>query len=197
MLVDEASMVDTRTLAALLAHTRAAHGTLVLVGDPAQLPEIGAGGLFAALARHADTLHLTDNQRQAEAWERRALADLRAGDPEAAVAAYAEHGRIHTAAGDQLADRIVEDYLRLSDQIARSTGDPPGEQVVMLAARRTDVAHLNHTTRARLLDAGRLGPDAITVGDGKKRRDYRAGDRVIVTANDYQLGVLNGTPCPR
>ena len=45
-------MVDTRTLAALLAHTRAAGGTLVLVGDPAQLPEIGAGGLFAALARH-------------------------------------------------------------------------------------------------------------------------------------------------
>ena len=90
--------------------------TLVLVGDPAQLPEIGAGGLFAALARHHDTIRLTDNQRQAEAWERRALADLRAGDPEAAVAAYAEHGRVHTAPPDQLADRIVEDYLRLTDQ---------------------------------------------------------------------------------
>ena len=56
VVVDEASMVDTRTLAALLAHTRAANGTLVLVGDPAQLPEIGAGGLFAALARHDDTI---------------------------------------------------------------------------------------------------------------------------------------------
>ncbi len=115
-------MVDTRTLAALLAHTRAADGTLVLVGDPAQLPEIGAGGLFAALARHDDTITLTDNQRQTEAWERRALADLRAGDPEAAVAAYAEHGRVHTAPADQLADRIVEDYLRLTDQ-QRAQGD--------------------------------------------------------------------------
>ena len=103
LVVDEASMVDTRTLAHLLAHTRAAGGTLVLVGDPAQLPEVGAGGLFTALARHPDTITLTDNRRQTEAWERRALADLRAGDPDAAVAAYADHGRVHTAPADQLA----------------------------------------------------------------------------------------------
>jgi len=76
LVVDEASMVDTRTLAALLAATRATHGTLVLVGDPAQLPEIGAGGLFAALARHPETITLTDNRRQAEPWERCALAEL-------------------------------------------------------------------------------------------------------------------------
>lgn len=87
VVVDEASMVDTRTLAGLLAHTRAAAGTLVLVGDPAQLPEVGAGGLFPALARHPDTIALTDNRRQTDEWERRALADLRAGDPGAAVAA--------------------------------------------------------------------------------------------------------------
>jgi conjugative relaxase-like TrwC/TraI family protein len=194
VVVDEASMVDTRALAMLLAHTHAAGGTLVLVGDPAQLPEIGAGGLFAALARHEDTVRLTDNQRQADAWERRALADLRAGDPEAAVAAYAEHDRIHTAPANQLADRIVDDYLRRTDlQRAQGATGPPGQQVVMLAARRADVADLNDTARVRLLDAGRLGPVAVTVGEGKRRREYRAGDQVIVTANDYQLGVLNGT----
>jgi conjugative relaxase-like TrwC/TraI family protein len=194
VVVDEASMVDTRTLAMLLAHTRAANATLVLVGDLAQLPEIGAGGLFTALARHEDTVRLTDNQRQAEAWERRALADLRAGDPEAAVAAYAEHDRVHTAPADQLPDRIVDDYLRLTDrQRAQDEPGASGEQVVMLAARRADVADLNATTRARLLDAGRLGQVAVTVGEGKQEREYRAGDQVIVTANDYQLGVLNGT----
>ena len=54
VVVDEASMVDTRTLADLLRLTQAAGGTLVLVGDPAQLPEVGAGGLFTALARHPE-----------------------------------------------------------------------------------------------------------------------------------------------
>lgn len=187
-------MVDTRTLTALLAHTRAANGTLVLVGDPAQLPEIGAGGLFAALARHDDTIHLTDNQRQAEAWERRALADLRAGDPEAAIAAYAEHDRIHTAPPDQLVDRLVDDYLRLTEQSgARSKDETANEEVVMLASRRIDVAYLNSTTRARLLDAGQLGAVSVNAGEGGRPREYRTGDRVIVTANDYQLGVLNGT----
>ena len=166
LVVDEASMVDTRTLATLLTHTRAAGGTLVLVGDPAQLPEIGAGGLFTALTRHPDTIQLTDNRRQTEAWERRALADLRAGDPDAAVAAYAAHGRVHTAPADQLADRVVDDYLRLLAESASNgheTGAGSGERVVMLAVRRADVTDLNDTTRARLLADGLLGPDPVTV----------------------------------
>lgn len=192
LVVDEASMVDTRTLAALLAETRNIGGTLVLVGDPAQLPEIGAGGLFAAVARHPDTITLTDNRRQTEAWERRALADLRAGDPDAAVAAYATHGRVHTAPADQLPDRIVADYLRLRDPSGQGTGDA-NERVVMLAVRRADVTDLNDTTRERLLEQGRLGPDAVTAGQGDKSREYRAGDQVLVTANDHRLGLLNGT----
>jgi ATP-dependent exoDNAse (exonuclease V) alpha subunit len=188
-------MVDTRTLAALLAETRNAGGTLVLVGDPAQLPEIGAGGLFAALARHPDTITLTDNRRQTEAWERRALADLRAGDPDAAVAAYAAHDRVHTAPGDQLPDRVVEDYLGLLGHTGSRPVDSSavGERVVMVAIRRCDVTELNEITRDRLLEAGRLGPDAVTAGRGARAREYRAGDEVLVTANDYRLGLLNGS----
>jgi len=187
LVVDEASMVDTRTLAALLAHTKNAAGTLVLVGDPAQLPEIRAGGLFAALTIHPDTITLADNRRQTEPWERRALADLRAGDPQAAIAVYASHERITAAALAELPDRIVTDYLKLRDR-----ADHP-EQVVMLAVRRIDVTLLNDLTRQRLLAGGRLGEHAVVVGGGDARREYRAGDQVIVTANDYRRGLLNGT----
>jgi len=160
------------------------------------LPEIGAGGLFAAVAHHRDTITLTDNRRQAEAWERRALADLRAGDPDAAVAAYAGHGRVHAAPATELAERVVDDYLRhvgQSDSLARGEGDGSANGVVMLAVRRADVADLNDATRARLLESGRLGPDAVTIGQGDRRREYRTGDRVLVTANDYRLGLLNGS----
>ena len=51
-------------------------------------PPPGSG---SALTRHPATITLTDNRRQIQAWERRALADLRAGNPDAAVAAYAAH----------------------------------------------------------------------------------------------------------
>jgi conjugative relaxase-like TrwC/TraI family protein len=48
LLVDEAGMVDSATLARLIEHARAAEAKLVLIGDPAQLGEIEAGGLFAS-----------------------------------------------------------------------------------------------------------------------------------------------------
>ena len=40
-------MVDSANLARLIDHADAAEAKLVLVGDPAQLGEIEAGGLFA------------------------------------------------------------------------------------------------------------------------------------------------------
>jgi len=192
LVVDEASMVDTRTLAAVVAETRNAGGTVVLVGDPAQLPEIGAGGLFAALAHNPETITLTDNRRQTEAWERRALVDLRAGDPEAALDAYARHGRVHTAPADRLAEQLVDDYLRHLDAVTADRAAPT-ERVVMLAVRRSDVADLNDAVRQRLIADARLGVEAVVVDRDDQGREYRAGDRVLVQANDHRRGLLNGT----
>lgn len=65
VVVDEAGMVGTRQLAQLLEHVDQAGGRLLLVGDPAQLPEIDAGGMFRHLS-HAEQRPtvLTGNQRQ-------------------------------------------------------------------------------------------------------------------------------------
>jgi ATP-dependent exoDNAse (exonuclease V) alpha subunit len=193
LVVDEASMVDTRMLATLLAQIRAAGGTLVLVGDPAQLPEVGAGGLFAALARHEDALLLTDNRRQIEDWERRALADLRAGDPEAALDAYVRHDRVHAMPADRLVEQLVDDYLRHLDQPTPDRPVASGDRVVMLAVRRSDVAELNDAVRQRLIADGRLGERAVIASTEESAREYRAGDRVLVRANDHRRGLLNGT----
>lgn len=90
IVVDEASMIGTRQHLELL-EAAAAHGAkLVLVGDPRQLSEIEAGGLFASLTRAEDALQLTINQRQAEAWEGEALTALSDGDPSTALDAYAD-----------------------------------------------------------------------------------------------------------
>jgi ATP-dependent exoDNAse (exonuclease V) alpha subunit len=186
-------MVDTRTLATLLSQTQAAGGTLVLVGDPAQLPEIGAGGLFAALARHEDTHVLTDNRRQIEDWERRALADLRAGDPDAALDAYTRHGRVHTAPAGRLADELVDDYMRHIDAAPGDLAAAEKKRVVILAVRRVDVADLNDAVRQRLIADGRLGEWAVIVGTDDQAREYRTGDRVLVRVNDHRRDLLNGT----
>jgi ATP-dependent exoDNAse (exonuclease V) alpha subunit len=53
--------------------TPRAHVKVVLVGDPHQLPEIDAGGLFRALTNRLPAIELHDNRRQTHAWEAQAL----------------------------------------------------------------------------------------------------------------------------
>src|SRR4029079_9630606 len=45
LVVDEAGMAETRILAPVLQLVEQAHGRAILVGDPHQLPPVGAGGL--------------------------------------------------------------------------------------------------------------------------------------------------------
>lgn len=185
LVVDEAGMVGTRDLAWLTEATRQAGVKLVPIGDPAQLPEIDAGGLFAAFTRALPCSALTGNLRQREPWERDALDLLRDGDVLAALDAYDVAGRLHLL-GDAPAARmaIVEDYLD-----ARTGGG----DVVMLATRRADVRVLNALARRALLDAGDLG-DAVSVPSRQGgHSEWRVGDAVVVTANHYPLGLINGS----
>ncbi|MGH3631929.1 MAG: MobF family relaxase, partial [Sciscionella sp.] len=49
VVIDEAGMAETRVLAPLLERVEATDSKLVLIGDPQQLPAVGAGGLFAGI----------------------------------------------------------------------------------------------------------------------------------------------------
>jgi hypothetical protein len=74
-------MVGTRDLARLVAATAHANGKFVLVGDDRQLPEIQAGGLFAALADRLGALELTEIRRQGLRREARGNALVRGPAP--------------------------------------------------------------------------------------------------------------------
>jgi Ti-type conjugative transfer relaxase TraA len=182
LVVDEAGMVGTRQLARLLDHAATQSVKVVLVGDPRQLPEIDAGGLFRALTTRLPAVELTDNRRQQHVWEQVALDELRHGDPDAALAAYQQHGRIRTAAtAEDVRQRLMDDWWTTAND------DLPGS--VMVALRRDDVADLNHRARAALLAAGRLTGPALQAGG----EEFRAGDRIVCLRNDRGLGVVNGT----
>jgi conjugative relaxase-like TrwC/TraI family protein len=186
LVVDEAGMVGTRDLAWLTEATRQAQVKLVPIGDPAQLPEIDAGGLFAAYTRALPCSKLTGNLRQREGWERDALKLLRDGDVLAALDSYDVAGRLHLP-GDAHAARtaIVEDYIEAARD---GVGD-----VVMLATRRVDVRVLNTLARRALLDAGSLGDGATFVMSRGGHVEWRVGDEAVVTSNHYPLGLINGS----
>jgi len=199
LVVDEAGMVGTRALHQLLVLSQQAGTKLVLVGDPHQLPEIDAGGLFATLATRLPATTLTGNQRQRRPWEQRALRELRDGDVLRALSAYRRHDRLRvTDTLTELTDRIVEDYQH-------AVSAHPGGQVLVIASSRGDARRLNARLREQLLADGSLGADDLKVqlvgrstaaGYGEpdgRERGYRRGEQVLVTANDYPRGLLNGT----
>jgi len=189
LVVDEAGMVGTRTLADLIRLTETYRTKLVLVGDPYQLPEIEAGGLFADLVSSLPAASLAGNKRQRARWERNALADLRDGDTLTAVNAYCSHGRVRIGdTVDELTQTLVSDYLT-----ARTEAGPG--QALVIASSRADTRRLNRILRTALIDEGVLGAEelSVAVGDNGTIRDYRVGDEVMVTANDYRRALLNGT----
>jgi len=180
LVVDEAAMIGTRQLARLLDHARIDGAKVVLVGDHRQLPEIAAGGAFAGLAVGLDAVELTENRRQREGWERDALAELRHGNPDVALAAYQAHDRLHQAdTADEIRERLVDDWW---------ASRQAGGRHLMVAARHRDVDDLNRRARQRLSAAGVLN-DEVAIGE----RSFAVGDEILATRNDYRIMIFNGT----
>ena len=182
LVIDEAAMVGTRKLAALIETAQRYRTRVVLVGDARQLPEVDAGGAFAALAQRG-AIELADNRRQAEAWERDALAQLRHGDVTQAVSVYRDRERITLAPTAEAArTRLVEDWWA-----ARDPADP--DRTAMIALHQADVDDLNTRAREHLQAAGELrGAQLQAAG-----RAFAVGDELLALRNDRRLGVTNGT----
>jgi conjugative relaxase-like TrwC/TraI family protein len=174
IVVDEASMVGSRSLDRLRSHVDVAGAKLVLVGDNRQLSSIDAGGALRsmsnALGSHVVTL--TTNRRQGasdQQWERDALVALRDGNVVPAVHAYVEHGRVTiTGTIDEARHQLIEDWWEVHRD--RTTA--------ILAVRRVDVSALNDMVRARRQAAGELGEEIRLDG-----RAFSIGDRVVFEKN--------------
>ena len=175
IVVDEASLVGSRTLDRLQRQVDGARAKLVLVGDNRQLSSIDAGGALRSLSKtlSGHVVELTTNRRQSEVdqeWERQALLQLRNGDIAPAIAAYDAHDRIAVAADvvaarQQLIDRWWSVHV--------------GATTAIMAVTRSDVAALNEMARERRREAGELGKE-LRLASGKT---FAVGDRILFEKN--------------
>ncbi|MEM9202875.1 MAG: MobF family relaxase [Actinomycetota bacterium] len=181
VIVDEAGMVGTQDLAAIIDRTRLAGATLVLVGDHHQLPEVLAGGGFAAaVERIPEIAELTVNRRQRDPIEIEALEQLRAGNITAAVEAWGRNGQLTVQAdpADVIAAVVAD----------RNAAVAVGEDVIVLAGTRAQVRHLNDAIRSSITD--QLGDQDLSAGG----RSYAMGDRVVATRNALVSDPTTGGP---
>jgi AAA domain len=187
LVIDEAGMVGSRKLGRLLEHAHLAQAKVVLVGDDRQLAAIDAGGGFRALRLRLGASELVENRRQQLAWEREALELVRSGLVEEAVAAYRAHDRVVAADSKPAATlALLQDWWAAYQEADHH----PTQEVVVLAARRTEVDRLNSACQELLAARGRLGPNRLQVED----RQLAFGDRVVCGHNAIaELGVANGS----
>jgi conjugative relaxase-like TrwC/TraI family protein len=175
VVVDEASLVGSRTLDRLQRQVDQARAKLVLVGDNRQLSSIDAGGALRALSRTLgpQVIELTTNRRQSEVhqeWERQALVDLRRGEVAQAIAAYDAHDRIVVADKASAAQgALIKRWWSVHNEATTA----------ILAVTRGDVAALNSRARERRREAGELGAE-IRLASGKT---FAVGDRVMFEKN--------------
>ena len=180
LLVDEAGMVDSTTLARLLSHAERAEAKLVLLGDPEQLGEIEAGGLFRAVAERTDPI------RPRRGDPPRARARSRCGE--------ADQGGRGTRGACPLplrasGSRLLPMPRRSREAMVRDWHESfeRGEDAVMVAKRNVEVARLNAMAREVRRETGKLGAEEIEVGEAR----FAAGDQVITRVNDRQAEIFN------
>ncbi len=179
LLIDEAGMVDSATLARLIDHAQATDAKLVLIGDPAQLGEIEAGGLFAAIAHRCEPVVLDEVIRHRHELDREGAKRIREGEGREALDVYRSAERVIIAADPEARrEEMVGDWWQSFGQ---------GEDALMVAKRNTEVEQLNALARAKMRAEGRLGATEIEVGESM----FAPGDQVITRINDHKAKIYN------
>ena len=183
VIVDEMSMVDLELMQALLEALRPGC-RLVLVGDPDQLPSVGAGNVLGDLLRSTvvPTVSLTQVFRQAEqsAIIRNAHA-VNLGQP---PQLYSNQGDFFFLCR-RSPDRLVQTVVELCRDRLPKNMNVPADQIQVLSPTRKGACGTAALNRA--LQAA-LNPPAA----GKRQKQwgdvtFRVGDRVMQTKNNYDV----------
>ncbi len=172
IVLDEAGMAHTDDLAALVGLAKRYQYRIVAIGDPAQLPAVGRGGVFAHWCETAPSYQLATPRRFDKSWEANASLALRAGDP-AAIEAYADKGRLHTVHPALVARNIAEIYQR---QAGRG-------RTVAITTNTTETAQAINREIQYRLDPAQKRP-GVTLADGTTAR---VGDQIATRRNDPAL----------
>jgi ATP-dependent exoDNAse (exonuclease V) alpha subunit len=173
-------MVDSANLARLIDHAQRADAKLVLIGDPAQLGEIEAGGLFASIVSRTDPVVLDEVIRHEHELDREGARRIREGKGAEAIETYRDNERVVISPDPEVRrEEMVRDWWRSYSE---------GEDALMIAKRNAEVARLNALAREVMKAEGWLGDREVQVGEA----GFAAGDQVITRINDHKSQIYRG-----
>lgn len=180
VIVDEASMAGTVDLEAITSAASAAGAKLMLVGDPAQLSPVQAGGAFGMLvADRCPAPQLHEVRRFRHEWERTASLRLRDGDSDVADV-YVREGRVVGGGRRAVLDELF---------FAWSTDVAAGLDSLMLAPDAETVRELNDRARDARIAHGDVVAGGARLTSGAA---MGVGDVVLTRRNDRHLITARG-----
>lgn len=211
VIVDEVSMVSLAMLSRLLEAMRP-DATLVLVGDPDQLAAVEAGTVLGDIIQAATNTPLGDQVTTLVTNYRsdRRISDfaelIRSGDVDGAIGSMVRDPADPTA---QAVSLVVPDrpgaWPHGTGTLAGVRGlIEPQVRTAMALGREGEVEEALRTSMsAQVLCAHRRGMDGVTVWNAAvegwamdvpsyQRPEWYPGRPVMVSRNDYDLGVFNG-----
>lgn len=192
MIVDEASMIDIDLLV-LLLESIPDGASLVFIGDPDQLPPVGPGQVFRDIIDSGAVAvsRLTGNFRQAE------FSDI------IKAARGVIQGRLLNFKGaleasdfvfletppNEVADKVISNFFE--DLPSKLPLHQQSEFQILSPMRNhaAGIENLNSVIQSKLTEGKK--PVFEKVGRGFEKRFF-AGDRVIMTQNNYEIQVMNG-----
>jgi len=176
VIVDEASLAGTLHLARVTALAADGGAKVLLVGDPAQLQSVEAGGAFSLLVHNRpDAPELVEVHRFVEEWEKVASLALRRGDPEA-IDEYIAHARVLEGNTEAVADAAY---------VAWRADARAGKVSVLISESNEAVSTLNVRARTELILEGRV--DALREAVLHDGTAASVGDTVITRRNERRL----------
>lgn len=193
VIVDEAGMVGTHDMAALIEAATKADCKIVLTGDTRQLQPVVAGSPMAAVARAVGSSRMDEIRRQKGRseeegkWMRAASKDFAIGDPVRALEAYDRAGLINWAEDrDQTISELVRDYVaaKAIPEFLAMEGRTRPPTMAVLTGWNVDARTINSRIREELRAIDKLGPEVVVSAiprglDKAEELALAAGDEVI------------------
>ncbi|MBX5242041.1 AAA family ATPase [Rhizobium sp. NLR22b] len=186
VVVDEAAMLSTEKLAALLHEARKAGAKVILAGDDHQLPSIERGGMFGTLADFHCAAELHEVFRVPDDAQKRAFNHMHKGEWEKALKILDELEFIHWRQDLESARRgLVETW-------ARDNETAPEKTRMVFAFTNAEVDRLNMKLREVWRQQGRLREDHAFKTAAGRTILVAIGDRLQLTGTDKPLGLYKG-----
>ena len=178
IVVDEAGLMATPDMLALMNAVHNASAKLVLVGEQEQLDAINHGGSLRYLSQRQGCARINTIRRQREVWAKTLVNDLRSGNAEAALCTLQGKGLLH------INDTAQDTREALVNQWADYTKANPQKQSLVMAQRWNDVKPLNDLMRTVYQERGLLGNENLITGCvvSNQTRNFTNGQQGTVMA---------------